>query len=125
MDRSGNIGGKFEDKSGPTAGVTTLFNHIESILNEELVQKVSAVYAFELTGAEPGVWLLDLQHDAGKMALAQKFVSTKFRLRLNFRRSKFAVIKVCQFFEETIRSFFSNSFLCKIIVSLCDTSKFG
>lgn len=67
MDRSGNIGGKFEDKSGPTAGVTTLFNHIESILNEELVQKVSAVYAFELTGAEPGVWLLDLQHDAGSV----------------------------------------------------------
>lgn len=45
--------------------IKKLFNKIENHLCEELVQKVQAVYHFDVKGDEAGIWYLDLKNGAG------------------------------------------------------------
>lgn len=59
---------KNQSSAGTTKGVKELFSHIKSILNEDMITKIDAVYAFELSGPEPGVWVVDLKTGAGKAA---------------------------------------------------------
>lgn len=56
-----------EAESIPTGKVSSLFGKIESLLNEELVKKVNAVYQFDVTGEEKGIWFLDLKNGSGKL----------------------------------------------------------
>ncbi|XP_031638024.1 hydroxysteroid dehydrogenase-like protein 2 [Contarinia nasturtii] len=52
--------------SGATPGqIEGLFKKIESHLSEELVQKVDAVYHFNVKGDEAGVWFLNLKEGKG------------------------------------------------------------
>lgn len=53
---------------GDAAGgeIPALFKKIESHLSEELVQRVGAVYQFNVKGAEAGTWFLDLKSGSGK-----------------------------------------------------------
>lgn len=43
-----------------------LFLKIEQQLNEDLVKRVNAVYAFNVKGEEAGMWYLDLKNGSGK-----------------------------------------------------------
>jgi len=55
--------------SAPSAGsgnIDGLFLKIEQQLNEDLVQRVNAVYAFNVKGEEAGIWYLDLKNGSGK-----------------------------------------------------------
>jgi len=54
-------------KQSPSSagGVDDLFTQITALLNEEMTQKVGAVYRFELKGGEPGNWVVDLKNGAG------------------------------------------------------------
>lgn len=43
-----------------------LFSKIEQQLDEDLVKRVNAVYAFNVKGEEAGTWYLDLKNGSGK-----------------------------------------------------------
>lgn len=47
--------------------VEGLFTQIKTLLNEDLVKQVSAVYQFELTGGESGSWVVDLKNGSGSV----------------------------------------------------------
>ncbi|EDO42526.1 predicted protein [Nematostella vectensis] len=53
--------------SGAASGgnVAGLFTKIQSMCDPELVKSVNGSFEFHLTGAEPGVWYLDLKNDSG------------------------------------------------------------
>lgn len=46
--------------------IPKLFQKIETLLTEELVKKVGAIYQFNVKGNEAGTWHLDLKAGAGK-----------------------------------------------------------
>lgn len=52
---------------GPAKEVPEVIDAIKSFCNKELVQGVSGVFEFHLTGKEPGVWHLDLKNNAGSV----------------------------------------------------------
>lgn len=54
--------------SGSSAGgqIPELFARIDGLLSPEIVQKVNAIYQFNVKGAEEGVWFLDLKNGKGK-----------------------------------------------------------
>lgn len=54
-------------KDVPAGQVDQLFKNITAIINEEIVKKINAVYAFEVKGAEEGRWYLDLKNGAGSV----------------------------------------------------------
>lgn len=57
-----------KDASPPSGGkghVEQVFKTITAIMNEEIVKKTNAVYAFQVTGAEEGHWYLDLKNGSG------------------------------------------------------------
>ncbi|KAK2569765.1 Hydroxysteroid dehydrogenase-like protein 2 [Acropora cervicornis] len=51
----------------PIAGVAEVFEALKSCCNKEVVQMVNAVFEFQLTGKEPGVWYLDLKDNEGSV----------------------------------------------------------
>ncbi|XP_034662724.1 hydroxysteroid dehydrogenase-like protein 2 [Drosophila subobscura] len=56
--------------STPTAGsdngkIPQLFQKIESLLSPEIVSKTQAVFQFNISGAEEGIWYLDLKNGTG------------------------------------------------------------
>lgn len=46
--------------------IVGLFAKIEQQLNEDLVKRVNAIYAFNVKGEEAGLWYLDLKNGSGK-----------------------------------------------------------
>lgn len=46
-------------------GIVKIFNAIEKQVNADLVKKVQGIYLFQVTGAEEGVWHLDLKNGNG------------------------------------------------------------
>lgn len=46
-------------------GIPQLFKKIESLISPEVIAKTQAVYQFNVTGEEKGVWFLDLKNGAG------------------------------------------------------------
>lgn len=55
--------------SSSTAGsgkIDGLFSKIEKQINDDLVKRVNAVYAFNVKGEESGLWYLDLKNGSGK-----------------------------------------------------------
>lgn len=57
-----------ESKTDASAGkghVEQVFKTITAIMNEEIVKKTNAVFAFQVTGAEEGHWYLDLKNGSG------------------------------------------------------------
>lgn len=66
------INGPLKKKSGhaksspsSSSGVSSLFQHIESAVNDEMVAKVGATYKFVLSGEEEGNWVVDLKNGKG------------------------------------------------------------
>ena len=56
---------KNNKSSSSSDGVAVLFNQIESIVTEEMVGDVKAVFKFQLSGSDEGNWLVDLKNGAG------------------------------------------------------------
>lgn len=59
-----------ETSESPVAGVAEVFKALKSCCNKEVVQMVNAVFEFQLTGKEPGVWYLDLKDNEGKYCIS-------------------------------------------------------
>ncbi|KAK8383121.1 hypothetical protein O3P69_011562 [Scylla paramamosain] len=61
--------GKIADSEKPVAAaggqVAQVFAQIETFLNPELVDKTKAVFAFDVSGDEPGKWYIDLKNGSG------------------------------------------------------------
>ncbi|KAJ6638080.1 Hydroxysteroid dehydrogenase-like protein 2 [Pseudolycoriella hygida] len=55
-----------ESSSTGSGKIEGLFSKIEQQLNEDLVKRVNAVYAFNVKGEEAGIWFLDLKNGSGK-----------------------------------------------------------
>lgn len=51
----------------PAGKIAGVFTKIETLLSEDLVKKVNAVYQFDVTGDEKGIWFLDLKNGCGKL----------------------------------------------------------
>jgi len=50
----------------PSSGlVQPIFDQLSGLINEDLVNKMKAVYAFDISGNESGKWYLDLKNGAG------------------------------------------------------------
>jgi len=50
----------------PSSGlVQPIFDQLSGLINEDLVKKMKAVYAFDISGNESGKWYLDLKNGAG------------------------------------------------------------
>merc|ERR1712241_316986 len=45
--------------------VSKVFDDVKGVLDESLVKKVNAVYAFKVEGSESGTWFIDLKNGAG------------------------------------------------------------
>lgn len=56
-----------ETSESPVEGVAEVFEALKSCCNKEVVQMVNAVFEFQLTGKEPGVWYLDLKDNEGSV----------------------------------------------------------
>ncbi|GLV46018.1 Hydroxysteroid dehydrogenase like 2 [Carabus blaptoides fortunei] len=56
---------KTDSKTFPDGKVGDLFGKIQSNLNGELVSRTKALYQFNLSGAEAGVWYIDLRAGEG------------------------------------------------------------
>lgn len=52
-------------KGGAPGGIANIFVNIQKQINPELVKKVQGVYLFQVTGAEEGLWHLDLKNGNG------------------------------------------------------------
>merc|ERR1712117_10123 len=61
---SANSGG---GGGGGAGGVSNVFKDVEGILNEDLVKKVNAVYAFDVQGSDTGTWFIDLKNGSGSV----------------------------------------------------------
>jgi putative sterol carrier protein/NAD(P)-dependent dehydrogenase (short-subunit alcohol dehydrogenase family) len=66
----------FNGKAGVDAKITEgvasgevakMFKNVEGVLNEELVKKVGAVYAFNVKGGQAGTWFIDLKNGMGSV----------------------------------------------------------
>lgn len=55
-----------QSSSAGSGKIEGLFSKIEQQLNEDLVKRVNAVYAFDVKGEEAGLWYLDLKNGSGK-----------------------------------------------------------
>jgi len=53
---------------GGGGGVAGLFQKISSVVNEDMVKSIKAVYLFSLSGDEPGEWVVDLKNGAGSVS---------------------------------------------------------
>lgn len=67
---------KFVPQSAQSAStgsgkMDALFSKIEQQINEDLVKRVMAVYAFDVKGEEAGLWYLDLKNGSGKCGKGQ------------------------------------------------------
>ncbi|XP_028142544.1 hydroxysteroid dehydrogenase-like protein 2 isoform X1 [Diabrotica virgifera virgifera] len=51
--------------AAPTGKIASLFKKIESAISPQTIAKTQAVYAFNVTGEEAGLWYLDLKNGAG------------------------------------------------------------
>jgi len=47
--------------------VSKVFDDVKGVLDEGLVKKVNAVYAFKVEGSEGGTWFIDLKNGAGSV----------------------------------------------------------
>jgi len=47
--------------------VKDIFSKITGIMNEEMTQKIKTIYGFELSGEEPGKWVVDLLNGSGRV----------------------------------------------------------
>lgn len=74
-----------EGSSSTTEGgeIPKLFAKIESLLSAELVQKVGASYQFNVKGAEPGTWYLDLKSGTGKVGKGEPGVPADATLTMD------------------------------------------
>lgn len=54
-----------DSATASSGSIQTLFQKIEKSLNEELVQKVNAIYHFEVKGSEAGTWYINLRDGSG------------------------------------------------------------
>lgn len=59
------------DSSENKGEIAQLFGAIEGLLTEELVQKVNAIYQFNVKGDESGTWYIDLKNGSGKCGEGQ------------------------------------------------------
>lgn len=60
------LGSKKPAEAGDGGQIVVLFQKIEKLLCEPLVEKVQAVYHFNVKGDEAGIWYLDLKNGAGR-----------------------------------------------------------
>lgn len=56
---------KFPTTTSRNGEVESLFREIERNLNESIVQRVNAIYQFNVQGDEPGTWFLNLKYGKG------------------------------------------------------------
>merc|ERR1719464_1186830 len=54
-----------DSTAAPKEGIAAVFEQIGGVVNEEMVGKIKAVYAFDIKGKEAGQWYLDLKNGAG------------------------------------------------------------
>jgi len=54
-----------DSQAAPKEGIAKVFEQITGVVNEEMVGKINAVYAFDIKGKEAGQWYLDLKNGAG------------------------------------------------------------
>merc|ERR1719315_535834 len=69
--------------SGGNVVVEELFAKIETQLNEELVSKTKAVFAFNVTGDEAGKWFLDMKNGAGACGKGESSATPDCTLSMN------------------------------------------
>lgn len=55
-----------QSSSAGSGKIDGLFSKIEQQINEDLVKRVNAVYAFDVKGEEAGLWFIDLKNGSGK-----------------------------------------------------------
>lgn len=55
-----------QSSSAGSGKIDGLFSKIEQQLDEDLVKRVNAVYAFNVKGDEAGLWYIDLKNGSGK-----------------------------------------------------------
>ncbi|XP_063705568.1 hydroxysteroid dehydrogenase-like protein 2 [Culicoides brevitarsis] len=60
-----------------------LFQKIESLMSEEVVKRVNAVYQFNVKGEEAGVWFCDLKNGAGSCGRGEPKVSPDATLTMS------------------------------------------
>jgi len=54
-----------DSQSAPKEGIAGVFQTLGGVINEEMVGKIKAVYAFDIKGNEAGKWYLDLKNGTG------------------------------------------------------------
>ncbi|XP_057660308.1 hydroxysteroid dehydrogenase-like protein 2 [Diorhabda carinulata] len=57
--------------AAPQGQIASLFKKIESSISPQTVQKVQAVYVFNVTGEEAGLWYLDLKNGEGSCGFGE------------------------------------------------------
>lgn len=70
-------------QSAAPGQIEGLFKKIESHLSEELVQKVNAVYHFNVKGDEAGTWFLNLKEGKGNCGKGDGGVTPEATLTMN------------------------------------------
>jgi len=70
-------------QAAPGGPVEQVFTQLESLLSPELCERVRAVYAFEVSGDEPGTWYIDLKHAPGAIGAGAPPGGADATFRLN------------------------------------------
>merc|ERR1739848_371464 len=71
-----------DSQSAPKEGIAAVFEQIGGVVNEEMVGKIKAVYAFDIKGKEAGQWYLDLKNGAGSCGAGVAHCSPDVTMRL-------------------------------------------
>lgn len=66
---------KFPATNCRAGEIEGLFREIERNLNEGIVQRVNAIYQFNIQGVESGTWFLNLKYGKGSNKLTNNFVT--------------------------------------------------
>ncbi|KAF7256335.1 hypothetical protein EG68_06442 [Paragonimus skrjabini miyazakii] len=75
------------DPTAPT--IDSIFVQLEKMLSEDIVKSVGAAFHFTLTGAQPGIWFIDLRTGKGRVGKANE-ESTEFDCRFEMTSEAFA-----------------------------------
>jgi len=71
-----------DSQAAPKDGVAGVFQKLNPLINDEMVSKIRAVYAFDIKGKETGQWYLDLKNGAGSCGAGEAPSSPDVTLRL-------------------------------------------
>ncbi|XP_047123228.1 hydroxysteroid dehydrogenase-like protein 2 [Hydra vulgaris] len=53
--------------SSSSLSTKSLFNKMQTLINPTIIQDVQAIFKFELSGKEPGTWIVDLKNGSGSI----------------------------------------------------------